>query len=178
MSLIKTKKDIYYAPWRQKYFNDPSKVNSKDSKTCVFCNIKKEDSKLLVLESKHCFIQANKFPYGGGHLLVIPKRHVNTIIELTSKERKELFNLMDLATFALDIYLKPEGYNIGCSVGRVAGESISHLHFHILPRFQGDVGWNQLCNFNVISTDPNKLTKDIIKIIKKEKLIKKFDILE
>jgi ATP adenylyltransferase len=169
--------DIYYAPWRKKYFNDSSKEESNNKKTCVFCNIKKKDHELLLVDTKYSFIQANKFPYGGGHLLVIPKRHINTIIDLTSKERTDIFNLLDLSTFALDLFLKPDGYNIGCSVGKVAGESINHLHFHVLPRFQGDVGWNRLCGFEVISISPEELVLNLKKIIKKEKLLKKFSVL-
>ena len=168
---------IYYAPWRKECINDSSQKESCDSKTCVFCNIKKRDSKLLLLDTKHSFIQANKIPYGGGHLLVIPKRHINTITDLTSEERKDIFNLLDLATYVLDLYFKPEGYNIGCSVGQVAGESIHHLHFHVLPRFLGDVGWNRLCNFNVISLSPEELIKNLKKLVRTKKLKKKFDIL-
>jgi len=174
--MVESKK-ILFAPWRQEYIinNASKKLNS--SKICTFCNIKKEDPFLLVLEGKTCYIQANKYPYSTGHLLVIPKRHVNDINELTTSERIELFNLIDLSIFSLKQYLNPEGYNIGCSVGKVAGESIPHLHFHVLPRFSGDVGWDLPMDFKVCSISPINLTKSLKKIIICEKLTKKFDIL-
>jgi ATP adenylyltransferase len=164
---------ILYAPWRKEYYTSSSKENSKNSKTCVFCNPKKSE---IIVSTKTCFVQANKYPYAAGHMLVLPKRHINNITDLTSKERSDIFNLLDLCAYALNIYIKPEGYNIGCSVGRVAGESIEHLHFHILPRFQGDIGWGVFAKFSVLSISPKELTKDIKEIIKKNKLKQKFDI--
>lgn len=164
------KGNILYAPGRQKYIAE-IKENSNDPKKCVFC---KFDKSLLILESKTCFICANKYPYGTGHLLIVPKRHVNSILDLTTKERVEIFNSIDLCVYALNLYLEPEGFNIGASIGKVAGQSISHLHFHILPRFQGDVGWNVLLNFKVSSVSPKEITAEIKKIITKFKLKKKF----
>ena len=137
------------------------------------CNPPKEE---LVLKSKYSYVISNKYPYGSGHLLVCPKRHINNINDLTSKEKIDLFNLIDLGVYLLRLYMKPEGYNIGCSVGKIAGESINHFHFHILPRFKGDVGWNQLCDFEVVSISPEKLAKDLNKLILEKKLKKKFDI--
>jgi len=171
------RKKILYAPWRMEYVTSNLEKESRSTKTCSFCNIKKIDLDLLVLEGKTCFVQANKFPYAAGHLLIIPKRHVNDINLLTTNERIELFNLMDLSIFALKILLNPEGYNIGCSVGKVAGESMPHLHFHVLPRFPGDVGWDYPLDFKVCSISPKELTTRLKKVIFKEKLMKKFDII-
>ncbi len=171
--IVKDRCKSLYAPWRQEYVTKTSeeKEKTKDSNVCPFCKVEKD---LQILETKKCFIQANKYPYSAGHLLIIPKRHINQITELTSIERKELFNLIDLSVYSLDLFMKPEGYNIGCSIGRIAGESINHLHFHVLPRYKGDVGWNRICDFTVISISPEKLTKQLRQIIKKEKLVTKF----
>lgn len=171
--IVKNKCKSLYAPWREEYVSKVSedKEKTKDPNFCPFCKIEKE---LQILETKKCFIQANKYPYSAGHLLVIPKRHINQITELTSIERKELFNLIDLSIYSLDILIKPEGYNVGCSIGRIAGESINHLHFHVLPRFKGDVGWNRICDFNVISISPKDLTTQLKQTIQKNKIIKKF----
>lgn len=173
--IVKEKCKSLYAPWRQEYVSKVTddKESTKDKDICPFCS-KNLDTKYLILETKKSFIQTNKYPYAAGHLLVVPKRHINQIIDLTSIERKELFNLIDLSVFVLDNYMQPEGYNIGCSIGRIAGESIQHLHFHILPRYKGDVGWNRLCDFNVVSISPIDLAVDLRKIIQKEKLAKKF----
>lgn len=171
--IVKNKCKSLYAPWRQDYVSKSSedKEKTKDSNFCPFCN---KEEELLILETKKSFIQANKFPYSAGQVLIVTKRHINQITELTSVERKELFNLIDLSVYSLDQLMKPEGYNIGCSIGRIAGESINHLHFHVLPRYKGDVGWNRLCDFNVVSLSPIDLTKKLREIIKKNKLVKKF----
>lgn len=170
---MSTKHDILYAPWRKAYVTSSTRKDSKDPKKCVFCKPPKEE---IVFETKKVFLQANKYPYGEGHLLVIPKRHVNQIIELTTKEREELFNLMDLAVYSLNLLMKPQGFNIGCSIGDVAGESINHLHFHILPRYKGDVSWSKLCDFQIISISPMELTEKLKKVISEHKLAKKFNL--
>lgn len=173
--IVKDKCKSLYAPWRQKYVSKVTseKESTKDKEICPFCS-KNLEHELLVFESKRSFIRSNKFPYAAGHLLIIPKRHVNQVIDLTSVETKELFSLINLSVYMLDQYMKPEGYNIGCSIGRIAGESIQHLHFHVLPRYKGDVGWNRLCDFNVVSISPIDLATDLRKIIQKQKLAKKF----
>lgn len=173
--IVKERCKSLYAPWRQEYVNKVTeeKESTKNKELCPFCS-KNIEQDHLILETKKSFLQANKFPYAAGHLLVVPKRHVNQVIDLTSIERKELFNLIDLSVYILDKHMKPEGYNVGCSIGRIAGESIQHLHFHILPRYKGDVGWNRLCDFNVVSISPTDLTIDLRKIILKERLAKKF----
>ncbi|HNW05520.1 MAG TPA: HIT domain-containing protein [archaeon] len=173
--IVKDKCKSLYAPWRKEYVSKSTaeKESTKDREKCPFCS-KNKDSKYSVFETKRSFIKTNKYPYAAGHLLVIPKRHVNQIFDLTTLESKELFNLINLSVFMLDKFMKPEGYNIGCSIGRIAGESIQHLHFHILPRYKGDVGWNRLCDFNVVSVSPIDLATDLRKLIQKEKLAKKF----
>jgi ATP adenylyltransferase len=167
------KHDILYAPWRKEYIHSNTKKESIDPKKCIFCDPLKDE---LILSTKRILLQANKYPYGEGHLLAIPKRHVNQIVDLTSKEREDLFNLIDLSVFALTLYMKPQGFNIGCSIGDVAGESIKHLHFHVLPRYKGDVSWSKLCNFEIISNSPKKLAEDVKGIITKHKLLKKFNL--
>jgi len=175
--IVKERCKSLYAPWREDYVSQTTgeKENTKQKEKCPFC-LRNTQKDFLILETNKCFLQANKFPYASGHLLVITKRHVNQIIDLTSQERKELFNLIDLSIYSLDKYMKPEGYNVGCSIGRIAGESIQHLHFHVLPRYKGDVGWNRLCDFNVISISPTDITKNLQKLIQKEKLARKFDL--
>lgn len=164
---------VLYAPSRKEYWSSDSKRNSKNTKTCIFCHPQEKE---VVITTKKAYLYVNKYPYSSGHLLVIPKRHINQIIDLTSKEREEMFNLIDLSIFALNIYLKPDGFNVGCAIGDVAGESINHLHFHVLPRRMGDSGWVKIFNFQIVSETPEKIAKDLKEIIKKEKLLKKFNL--
>ena len=159
---------IYYAPWRQEYYENSKEVTekSKNTKTCIFCDL---SGNHIILKTKYTYLISNKYPYAAGHVLVLPKRHVTKLSELTTKERTDLFNVIDLATYTLDIMYSPDGYNIGCSVGKVAGGSVTHLHFHVLPRFEGDVGWNMVCGFTVLSLSPKDLAKKMSNIIKLKK---------
>lgn len=167
------KNQILYAPWRKQYLKSDLKKQSKNPKTCVFCKISEDE---IIFQTKRVYLIANKYPYSEGHLLVIPKRHVNQFVQLTSKEREDLFNLLALSMHALELALKPQGFNIGCSIGEVAGESINHLHFHILSRYKGDVSWSKLCYFDVISFSPQELSEKIKEIIVKQRLSKKFNL--
>ncbi len=166
---------IYYAPWRNEYHKSSKETRQKseDPKTCVFCDLTNND---IILKTNHTYLISNKYPYGGGHILILPRRHVSKISDLTTKERTDLFNVIDLSTYTLDLMYNPDGYNIGCSVGRVAGGSISHLHFHVLPRFEGDVGWNMVCGFTVLSLTPQELAKKMKETISKNKIKLKFGI--
>jgi ATP adenylyltransferase len=168
---------IYYAPWRTEYYKNSKETrsNSENPKTCVFCSMSDND---VVLKTKYTYLIANKYPYASGHVLVLPKRHVSKLSDLTTKERVDLFNILNLATYTLDLMYSPDGYNIGCSIGKVAGGSIAHLHFHVLPRFEGDVGWNMVCGFTVLSLTPSQLAKKMKETILKKKIKHIFNILK
>lgn len=78
------------------------------------------------------------FPISPGHSLIIPKRHVGSFFELTSMEREALLALLDAAKAAA-ADLMPDGYNIGINDGAAAGQTVPHLHIHLIPRFKGDL---------------------------------------
>ena len=80
----------------------------------------------------------DEFPVSPGHTLIIPKRHVVTFFDTTTEERFAIFELMDKAKLALDAELHPAAYNIGVNDGAAAGQTIPHLHIHLIPRFAGD----------------------------------------
>ena len=103
---------------------------------CVFCNI---ESKSVVAENKLAFAIRDNFPVNPGHTLVITKRHVKTWFEATDQERKAVFELMDRLKRKLDGDLNPDGYNVGFNVGEVSGQTVLHLHVHLIPRFIGDM---------------------------------------
>ena len=73
-----------------------------------------------------------------GHTLVIPRRHVASFFESTKEERAALLALLDAAREGLDRELRPDGYNIGVNDGAAAGQTVPHLHIHLIPRFSGD----------------------------------------
>ena len=78
------------------------------------------------------------FPISPGHTLIIQKRHVSTFFDTTAEERLAMFELMDKAKRGLDAELKPAAYNIGVNDGPAAGQTVPHLHVHLIPRYAGD----------------------------------------
>ena len=79
------------------------------------------------------------FPVSRGHTLVIPKRHIGSFFELTDEERIQIFQAINQAKNALDEELQPDGYNIGINDGEAAGQTVMHLHVHLIPRYKGDM---------------------------------------
>ena len=78
------------------------------------------------------------FPVSPGHTLVIPLRHVGSFLELGDDERTALLALLDEAKGQLDAEFQPAGYNVGINDGAAAGQTVSHLHIHLIPRYAGD----------------------------------------
>jgi len=94
---------------------------------------------LLLYRNEDGIVLLNRFPYANGHLLVAPKRHIGCLTELTEKENSDLMLLIQDSTKILKKHLSPDGFNIGCNLGKTAGAGIAdHLHFHIVPRWDGD----------------------------------------
>jgi len=84
----------------------------------------------------------NRYPYNNGHLMVAPIRHIANLEDLSEKEKASIFSLIQLSIVCLKKALKPEGFNIGMNLGRIAGAGIeNHLHFHIVPRWAGDTNF-------------------------------------
>ena len=81
----------------------------------------------------------NRFPYANGHLLVAPSRHVGDISDLEQEEGAALFALLQDTVEILRKHFRPDGFNVGLNLGPVAGAGQpEHLHFHIVPRWEGD----------------------------------------
>jgi len=80
------------------------------------------------------------YPVSRGHTLIIPKRHVGSFFELETKEREDILSMLDEAKTRLDASYAPDGYNIGINDGPAAGQTVPHLHIHLIPRYEGDQG--------------------------------------
>lgn len=107
-----------------------------DDMTCPFCNPSLEE---IVLANDLCYARYDKFPVNPGHLLLIPFRHVAGFFEATDEEQAALLTLVREAKRLLDERFHPDGYNIGVNVGTAAGQSVMHLHVHVIPRYAGDM---------------------------------------
>lgn len=79
------------------------------------------------------------FPVSPGHTLIVPRRLVATWFEATREEHVAMLELVDVVKAQLDAEFHPDGYNIGINAGSAAGQTVMHLHLHLIPRFVGDV---------------------------------------
>ncbi|MGM0652183.1 MAG: HIT family protein [Bacillota bacterium] len=103
---------------------------------CVFCKIESLD---IIAENKLALAFYDASPVSKGHTLVIPRRHANTYFDVTPDEHLAMFKLIKEVKKYLDKRYRPDAYNIGANVGSAAGQTIFHFHFHVIPRYEGDV---------------------------------------
>jgi len=103
---------------------------------CPFCNL---PTVRIVGENEHAFWIRDSFPVSPGHSLVIPKRHIASFFDATPQERISLLELLDWAKVAAEAEFQPNGYNVGINDGLAAGQTVPHLHLHLIPRFKGDL---------------------------------------
>ena len=104
---------------------------------CFFCkSIKNND---FYLENELAIARLDDFPVNKGHLEVILKRHIKDWWGTTLEEKIAIFNLLEEAKKMIDDKYSPDGYNIGMNLGEKAGQSVMHLHVHLIPRYDGDV---------------------------------------
>ena len=114
-----------------------SKMINNNEHKCFFCECAEFGD--FQLENELAFVRFDGFPVNDGHLEVIPKRHIKDWWETTTEERLAIFKLMDEAKKLVDEKYSPDAYNIGMNLGEMAGQSIMHLHVHLIPRYKGDV---------------------------------------
>jgi diadenosine tetraphosphate (Ap4A) HIT family hydrolase len=93
----------------------------------------------LILEGRLGYAAWDRHPASDGHFLVIPYRHFASYFDINEEELVELWSLVKQGKAAVEERYKPDGYNIGINVGEAAGQSIYHLHIHVIPRYKGDV---------------------------------------
>lgn len=101
---------------------------------CTFCNTNLK----IIVENKHCFAIYDLNPVSPGHILIITKRHITNFFETNPDEAKDIHELILKCKNILDEKFKPDGYNIGTNIGEYGGQSIFHMHIHLMPRYKGD----------------------------------------
>ena len=102
---------------------------------CIFC----QHDRPILARSKLSFAFLDSFPVSKGHVLVMPKRHVESIWEMTPEEYTDAFSLVRQVKDILQKQFEPQGFNIGANCGEAAGQTVFHAHIHIIPRYAGDV---------------------------------------
>lgn len=103
---------------------------------CIFCSLAETE---ILAENELALAFLDKFPSNEGHTLIIPKRHVASLFEATAEEMACIGKLMHVVKQKLDERLTPDGYNVGVNVGEAAGQTVMHMHVHLIPRYWGDV---------------------------------------
>ena len=133
--------DSLHAPWRIEYIL----ARKPELKEGLFARIAQSSddiANLVIVRDRSCFALLNRYPYNGGHLMVVPYKEVPDMNGLTDDELADLWKLARRCTNALTAAMKPDGFNIGINLGKVAGAGIAdHLHIHIVPRWSGDTNF-------------------------------------
>jgi len=112
---------------------------------CIFCpghDRSQDEARLILHVGPLTMVVMNRFPYINGHLLVAPVRHLSDLEALSRDEMLDLLKMVREATGVLRKAMNPEGFNVGLNLGKVAGAGMEeHLHFHIVPRWNGDTNF-------------------------------------
>lgn len=103
---------------------------------CIFCE---KTGASIICENELAKAFYDNFPVNKGHVLIVPKRHVATFFEASQEELSAIMELVFQVREMLGAEYKPDGYNIGVNVDKAGGQTVFHLHFHVIPRYLGDV---------------------------------------
>lgn len=138
--------DQLWAPWRLSYAANAKPPQANDSgNDCFICRVAASDTdreNLVAWRSEHSLVVLNRFPYNNGHLLVCPLAHHAELHDLGDDQLLDLQHLLRTMMAALRRAIKPDGFNVGLNLGRVAGAGVpGHLHWHLVPRWAGDMNF-------------------------------------
>ena len=128
-----------WSPWRLAYI-----TGGASPEGCVFCGALTDPDaeRLMVFRGRACFVILNLFPYNNGHLMVVPNRHIATLVDAQPDELHEMMEFTRLSEIALREAFDPQGLNVGINLGKAAGAGIlEHLHIHLVPRWNGDTNF-------------------------------------
>lgn len=133
--------DSLHAPWRIEYIIAPKPVLDES----LFTRIAQSDDdvgNLVIGRDKTCYAVLNRYPYVGGHLMVVPYKQTPGLDGLDTQELTDLMLLTRRCQAALTKVMRPDGFNIGINQGKCAGAGIiEHLHIHVVPRWNGDTNF-------------------------------------
>jgi diadenosine tetraphosphate (Ap4A) HIT family hydrolase len=102
---------------------------------CPFCSSRVSE---IVLQNRLFYARLDRYPVAKGHVLIIPFRHLANFFDLTVDEQHAALELIWAAKTKLDADFHPQGYNVGVNVGKSAGQTVPHVHIHLIPRYEGD----------------------------------------
>jgi ATP adenylyltransferase len=148
--------DRLITPWRREYVTAGSKTPG-----CVLCRAAEAADgadRLIVHRGLANFVVMNLYPYGAGHVMVVPRRHLGRLAEATSEELGEMMALAREVERAFGEVYRPDGINLGMNLGRAAGAGVAdHIHLHLVPRWDGDTNFmTTIGETRVIPEDPEE----------------------
>ena len=120
--------------YEYQHFNQ---IKRRENPDCPFCNPGKERE--IIAETATAYAIFDKFPVSGGHVLIIPKKHCDSYFELSFKEQSACWFMLNSVKDLIIKRFNPDGFNIGINVNESAGQTIPHVHIHLIPRYSGDV---------------------------------------
>jgi ATP adenylyltransferase len=128
-----------WAPWRMEY------ILSSKPEECILClgtDRKDDKARLVLYRSSHSLVMMNRYPYNNGHLMVAPLQHIADLEHIAPETAQDMFQVLQKSLQILRKCLKPEGFNVGLNLGKVAGAGVEeHLHIHVVPRWNGDTNF-------------------------------------
>ena len=134
--------ECLHAPWRIQYILAPKSLLSEPSVFTAIGQSHEDLANHVIARQKSCYAVLNTYPYNGGHLLVVPYRQTTDFNGLTDEEMLDLMKLVRRCQNALTKVMKPDGFNVGINLGKVAGAGVAeHLHIHVVPRWNGDTNF-------------------------------------
>jgi ATP adenylyltransferase len=135
--------DLLWSPWRYDYITGGGAAKTGG---CVFCEIlnssANDEDRFILKRAEFNFVLLNIYPYGTGHVLIVPYAHLDSISKADKQTTDEMMDLTKTVQAALGEAYQPQGYNLGMNLGQSAGAGVAdHYHMHILPRWFGDVNF-------------------------------------
>lgn len=128
-----------WSPWRLEY------IMSLKATGCVFCQktvADNDEAEHILLRGRSVYLTLNRYPYNNGHLLIVPYQHVPSLEDLPPDTLLEMMLLVKTSLAALRLAMRPQGFNVGANLGKIAGAGIEeHVHLHVVPRWSADTNF-------------------------------------
>jgi ATP adenylyltransferase len=144
----------------------PLQAGTSDTRSCIFCNrIRLPEShdreSLIVLRAQHNFVILNLYPYNTAHLMIVPYEHTADLPALDPETANEMMELAQKMVRVIEEEYKPDGFNLGMNLGRVAGAGVAdHLHLHVVPRWAGDTNFMPIVGSTKVMPELPETTLD------------------
>lgn len=107
---------------------------------CLFCQMAQGKKEVTFFAKfQHCYAIKDQYPVSPGHVLIIPYLHTENWFKASEEVRSDMMQALNFVKEKLDAEYAPQGYNIGANCGEAAGQTVMHLHLHLIPRYQGDM---------------------------------------